>query len=342
MQYLAPAHIIAIACIHPMQLFAGDRCARSSNEFLLIYTTVRDTICRSVKWSGMRNLNSAETLKKFIRNLREGIYITNALGDIIDCNPAFLEMFGVQSLEELKGYKVEHLLRDPQKRDIELRILEKEGAVREFELEIRRPDGQERIVLDTAYRVQDSLSGEVLYHGILVDITDRKHLERQLREQVIRDPLTGCYNRHHLAEIFAECGKETTSWGVIVADVDHFKEFNDLHGHIYGDRILAQLGRFLTQEVRLEDKVFRIGGDEFMVYLPGCNLRETSEVTNRFRRKGPAAAPVSITLGYGVREDQESLEETIRRADQQLIHIRVQERHLQFRRAPQEAAIQGP
>jgi len=283
----------------------------------------------------MRNLNHAETLKRFIQNLREGVYITNISGDIIDCNPAFLEIFGVPTLEDLKAYKVGNLVKDLRKRDIELSILENEGAVREFELELQRPDGQERIVLDTAYRVQDRINDEILYHGILVDITERKRLERQLREQVIRDPLTGCYNRHHLAEVVAECGKETESWGVIVADVDHFKEFNDRHGHGYGDRILSQLGRFLTQEVRLEDKVFRIGGDEFMVYLPGANLYETGEIADRFHRKGTAAAPVSFTLGYGVREERESLEETIRRADQQLIHIRVQERQVQSRRLPQ-------
>jgi len=283
----------------------------------------------------MRKLNNAETLKRFIKNLREGVYITNISGDIIDCNPAFLKIFGVTTLEDLKAYKVGNLVKDPRKRDIELSILENEGAVREFELELQRPDGQERIVLDTAYRVQDGIHDEVLYHGILVDITDRKRLERQLREQVIRDPLTGCYNRHHLAEVVAECGKEMESWGVIVADVDHFKEFNDRHGHSYGDRILSQHGRFLTQEVRLDDKVFRIGGDEFMVYLPGSNLYETGEIADRFHRKGSAAAPVSFTLGYGVREERESLEETIRRADQQLIHIRVQERQIQSRRLPQ-------
>jgi diguanylate cyclase (GGDEF)-like protein/PAS domain S-box-containing protein len=289
----------------------------------------------------MRNLNNVGTLKEFIRNLREGIYITNVSGEIIDCNPAFLEMFGVQSLEELKGHTAGSLIKDPQKRDIELHILEKEGALREFELEIRRPDGKECIVLDTAYRVQDPSSGEILYHGILVDITDRKMLEQQLREKVIRDPLTGCYNRHYLAEVCAECERETEGWGVIVADVDHFKEFNDRHGHSYGDRILSQLGRFLMKEVRLEDRVFRIGGDEFMVYLPGSNLSEISEVADRFRREGPTAAPVSFTLGFGVRKDREPLEETIRRADQQLIHIRVQERHIQSRRSLQEALVSG-
>jgi GGDEF domain-containing protein len=99
-------------------------------------------------------------------------------------------------------------------------------------------------------------------------------------------------------------------------------------------RTTIYLGRFLTQEVSLEDRVFRIGGDEFMVYLPASDMHETIEVAGRFYRKSPGAAPVSFTLGYGVREEQESLEETIRRADQELIHIRVEERQIQTRRSP--------
>lgn len=293
----------------------------------------------------MRNLNDERTLIEFIRNLREGIYITTASGEIVDSNPAFLEMFGVRSLGELQGYTAEKLLMDSRKRDEELCILERDGAVREFELAIRRPDGQERIVLDTAYRVYDPIAGEVFYHGILVDITDRKRLERQLREQAIRDPLTGCHNRYYLAEIAAQHGRTNEIWGVIIADVDHFKECNDRHGHGYGDRILVQVSRFLKQEVRAEDPVFRLGGDEFMVFLPGLDLASTWEVVERFRAKGPAAAPVSFSLGWAVRENQESLEETTRRADQVLIHIRVQERQLQPRRpgsgpAPSDAANQ--
>ena len=136
---------------------------------------------------------------------------------------------------------------DPRKREEELMILERDSAVREFELAIRRPDGQERIVLDTAYRVADPAAGEVFNHGILVDITDRKQLERQLREQAIRDPLTGCYNRNYLAEIASERAGTDRTWGLIILDVDRFKDFNDLHGHSYGDQILVQVGLYLRQ-----------------------------------------------------------------------------------------------
>lgn len=76
------------------------------------------------------------------------------------------------------------------------RPLARNRAVREFELEIHRPDGEVRTVLDTAYQRGDEVTGEVLYHGIPNDISERKVPERQLREAAIRDSSTGCYNRH--------------------------------------------------------------------------------------------------------------------------------------------------
>jgi len=286
----------------------------------------------------MRKLNHKQTLIQFIRKLREGVYITSASGDIIDCNRAFLEMLGVCSLQELQGLKAQNLLMDPCKREEELDILEKNGNVREFELALRRPDGRVRYVLDTAYRVEDPATGEMLYHGILVDITERKLLERQLREQAIRDPLTGCYNRRYLREIIAAYEASSEAWGVVVADMDYFKECNDRHGHAYGDRVLVQIGRFLAREVRAEDPVFRTGGDEFMVFMPGLARQATREAADRLRRNGPLAAPASFSLGWAAREDSEDIEETMRRADLQLIRVRVQERGLHFQKAPRKFA----
>jgi diguanylate cyclase (GGDEF)-like protein/PAS domain S-box-containing protein len=281
----------------------------------------------------VRSLNETKTLTQFVRNLREGVYITTAAGRILDCNPAFLEMFGVESLEELRNHTAMSLLVDPQRRAEEMRILQAEGAVREFELEIRRPDGNHRTVLDTAYQVSDEESGEVLYHGILVDITDRKRLEQQLRELSVRDPLTGCHNRRFLQEVAARLELNNESWGVIIVDIDHFKDYNDRYGHDRGDSLLIQIGRFLSGEVRSEDPVIRIGGDEFAVLLPRLDLGATQEVIDRIKNASARSAPASFTLGWAVREDRERVEETIRRADHHLIRIRVKERKLQTRRA---------
>ena len=274
----------------------------------------------------MRSLNDVHTLGQFVRKLREGVYITNAAGRILDANPAFLEMFGVLSVAELESHTADTLLVDPARRAEEVRILQQDGTVREFELEIRTPDGQTRTVLDTAYLVRDEQADEELFHGILIDITDRKRLERQLREQALRDPLTGCHNRRFLQEMIAVLDPDPSPLGVLVIDIDHFKDFNDRFGHHLGDRLLVQTGRFLSQQVRVEDVVVRTGGDEFAVLMPGLGHEAVVTVVDRLKESATESAPVSFTLGWAVRAGREPVEETLRRADHLLIRVRVAQR----------------
>ena len=283
-----------------------------------------------------RPLRDPNVLADFVRNLREGIYVTAADGRILDANPAFLRMLGVSSLRQLRRFTAEQLLVDPARRAEELAILARDGAVREFELEIRRPDGEVRTVLDTAVQRIDEATGEICYHGILVDITERKELERRLRDAAVRDALTGCFNRHYLLERERQLEAEEGQWGVVLIDVDRFKEYNDRYGHHTGDRVLRQVARFLMSTVRTEDAVIRIGGDEFLILLVGSAALATEEVARRLREQGPGAAPVSFSLGWAVKEGGERLEHTIRRADRQLILVRAHERSHDPRRGVAE------
>jgi diguanylate cyclase (GGDEF)-like protein/PAS domain S-box-containing protein len=275
--------------------------------------------------SSLQRLHSPDTLRELVDRLREGIYVTNRDGLILDANPAFLEMFGVASLAEMGRYSAEDLLVFPGQRENELGILEREGSVRDFELLIRRPDGEQRTVLDTAYAVTDD-SGEVLYHGILVDITRHKELERRLREQAIRDPLTGCFNRRFLSSLIDQVDGTDASWGAVVIDIDHFKAYNDRHGHQAGDEILIKTARFLMACVRAGDAVVRIGGDEFLLFLHDADATVASAIADRLRDEGPRSAPVPFSLGWATRDSDEGLERTIGRADERLISVRVEAR----------------
>ena len=102
-----------------------------------------------------RSLDDPQTLRKFVRNLREGIYITSPGGALLDANPAMLEIFGVDTVEELRGYSAPELFVDPGQREEEMRLLLRNGAVREFEFQVKRPDGGVRTVLDTCHVVED-------------------------------------------------------------------------------------------------------------------------------------------------------------------------------------------
>jgi diguanylate cyclase (GGDEF)-like protein/PAS domain S-box-containing protein len=272
------------------------------------------------------SLKDPWTLSLFLRDLREGVYITNADGRILDANRSFIRMFGARSLRELQRLTTDRLVADPKRHEEERVILSEKGFVREFELDIRRMDGEIRTVLDTGYQVTDPDTWEVLYHGILIDITDRKRLEQELAQAAIRDPLTGCYNRRYLTGIERETGANSRRWGAVVIDIDHFKDYNDRYGHDVGDRVLMRVARFLMGEVRADDAVVRIGGDEFLVLLTETPPERTEEVAMRLRWTSSEALPVSLSVGWAMRRGREALAGTVRRADHQLIRTRLRER----------------
>ncbi len=152
----------------------------------------------------LRSLADLDALHQLVQNLREGVYISNLRGEILDCNAAFLEMMGVAALEDLRGHTAFDLVVDPDQRVRELELLSRDGAVREFEFQIRRPDGSVRTVLDACTAIRDQESEDVLFHGVLVDITDRKRTELTLT--------------HTLSLLTATL--ESTADGILVVDLE--------------------------------------------------------------------------------------------------------------------------
>jgi diguanylate cyclase (GGDEF)-like protein/PAS domain S-box-containing protein len=280
-----------------------------------------------------RSLSDPHTLSELALRLKEGIYITTLDGDIIDANPAFLEMFGVESLEELRGFRTSDFVR-PEVRAREMALLERDGSVRDIEFQVTRRDGEVRTVVDSAFLSVDPKTGDKYCHGILVDITQRKELQTQLLELSIRDPLTGCYNRRYLNTVTRQCEAQPKGeWGCIYLDIDHFKQYNDTNGHAEGDSVLVKMARFLMRHVRAEEAVVRVGGDEFLVVLCDSGQDQTDHVADRLRTAAATSAPVPFSMGWAARRNGESFEDTMVRADQRLLEVRVDERRpLQRRR----------
>jgi len=285
------------------------------------------------KQKRFRSLSDPHTLSELALRLKEGIYITTLDGEIIDANPAFLEMFGVDSLEDLKGQRTSDFVK-PEIRAREMALLEREGSVRDIEFQLTRRDGETRTVVDSAFLSVDPETGEKYCHGILVDITHRKELQTQLLELSIRDPLTGCYNRRYLNTVTRQCEAQPDGdWGCIYLDIDHFKQYNDKNGHAEGDAVLVKMARFLMRHVRAEESVVRVGGDEFLVVLCDSDLDQTDNVAARLRAAAPTSAPGPFSMGWAARKNDESFEETMIRADRRLLAVRVDERRdLQKRR----------
>jgi diguanylate cyclase (GGDEF)-like protein len=97
------------------------------------------------------------------------------------------------------------------------------------------------------------------------------------------------------------------------------------------------MSRFLMRNVRAEEPVVRMGGDEFLVALFDTDIKETEAIAHRLEKAGEERGPVSFSLGWAARKDSESLEETVNRADRELIQVRVVRRPGTYtRRTPAE------
>jgi diguanylate cyclase (GGDEF)-like protein/PAS domain S-box-containing protein len=114
-------------------------------------------------------------------------------------------------------------------------------------------------------------------------------LKEELRRQSVRDVLTGLYNRRYLDEVLDREMRRATrasqSLGVLMVDLDHFKHFNDAHGHDAGDVVLREAAAFLVKNVRSDDLVCRYGGEEFVIILPTADADTACKRAEYLRNK---------------------------------------------------------
>jgi two-component system cell cycle response regulator len=134
-------------------------------------------------------------------------------------------------------------------------------------------------------------------------------MQDALREQATRDSLTQCWNRYALFDMLAReihrCRRERKALGVVMLDLDHFKQVNDTYGHICGDEVLKQLVKRVEGVMRPYDTVGRYGGEEFICVFSGCGEPEVKNNAERIRAEVEARPiawmqhQVQITSSFG-------------------------------------------
>jgi diguanylate cyclase (GGDEF)-like protein/PAS domain S-box-containing protein len=264
------------------------------------------------------SLNSPDTLKTLLETISEGTYVASPDGRILDANPAFLQMLGAGSIDDLEDHCGDRLWVSPSRRaELEALVAER-GSVHEFEIEARRLDGSVITVLETC-QAQRASTGEIqAFYGVLLDVTERKSWDDQLAELNMRDPLTGCYNQRYLDSQRPVLERPSHFWGCLILDLDGLKTVNEQFGQDEGDRVLQRFAHFVIRHKRAEDVLVRLGGDEFALLVEVRSPDNMKIIAQRLLDHGPQQAPLAFGVGHSYRQPGECIEDVLERANEDL------------------------
>jgi diguanylate cyclase (GGDEF)-like protein/PAS domain S-box-containing protein len=255
-----------------------------------------------------------------IRNMQDGILVTDIEGRSIFCNPAAQRIFA-RTEAQLIGLPAASILKDWQPeayaawegQNTDVQLILGEGEAQYFQLTISPLVGNS----------QEPVGSLITLHNN----TEQKNYEKRLNEMAISDPLTGCYNRRYFYEIarayFHQAQRTSRPLSIMMIDLDYFKAVNDTYGHARGDLVLQQVALACRSLVRTQDIFSRYGGEEFVLAMPDTSLHNAQLVAERLRRAiealgtEPGAIPVTASLGVveGCGEPGLSLDTLLNRAD---------------------------
>ena len=254
----------------------NGRSYQIQKEPLFIGQDLAGFITTSTDTSEQRASAEREQLAQKVFNHTPGIIFTDEVHRILSINPATTQMTGYETFE-LVGQTVFGLIELGEKQ--QQGPFEAELALRaswQGELDITKKNGDRFPAGTRVNRVDDPQSGlPAHYVWILADITERKQSEERMRHIAQHDALTGLPNRMallmRLAQLLPEARRHGWKIAMMFLDLDRFKIINDTLGHQIGDELLREVACRLSAVVRETDFVSRLGGDEFIIILPGIS-----------------------------------------------------------------------
>jgi diguanylate cyclase (GGDEF)-like protein/PAS domain S-box-containing protein len=267
---------------------------KTKEEFVQELVKLRQRIAQ-LERSEIQRKRAEKVLRKNENKLRniisfspDAITISDLKGKIIDCNQATLDLHGFSSKKELIGKNAFDLIapKDREKAAEKLKETLEQGNVKNIEYTFLTKDGAEFPAELAASFIQDSSGQPEFFVAITKDISERKQREEQLYYLATHDALTGLPNRvlfnDRLSLALYQANRSQQRLAVMLIDLDNFKEVNDTLGHRTGDKLLQAVGERIKNLLRKSDTVARMGGDEFLLLLPGiCRIDDVATVAQK-------------------------------------------------------------
>ncbi|UWM62329.1 sensor domain-containing diguanylate cyclase [Enterobacter sp. CP102] len=246
-------------------------------------------------------------------------------GQIVDANLAALNFYGYQHDElcSKHTWEINTLGRDIMPVMTEIASLP--GGHKPLNFVHRLADGSTRHVQTYAGPIE--IYGDKLMLCIIHDITEQKRLEQELEHAALRDSMTGLLNRRQFYIITEQTNPShlpaQEQFSLLLVDTDHFKNINDVFGHLKGDEVLISLSRTLEACSRKDDFVFRWGGEEFVILLPRTSLDAAMQVAETIRAAVaritiPGLPRFTVSIGVARHNQGESIDDLFKRVDDAL------------------------
>jgi diguanylate cyclase (GGDEF)-like protein/PAS domain S-box-containing protein len=322
---IAAAHLAWLLLVYGVVLLLVESTAGYSPLTRWLFTLISLTVVMLLITSIVaRRARADERARHFFDLSRDMLCTANMDGYFVELNDSWTHYLGY-SLDELRAVPfVERVHPDDRERtEAESAGLFEGGETLSFENRYQAKDGSWHWLRWSSQLSPD----ESLIYARATDVTELKEVEAE-REELLdqvqdlarRDSLTGLPNRRALEEqlpqAMARARRSGEPLSVAILDIDHFKSYNDSHGHLAGDEVLRACAKAWDSALRGEDTIVRFGGEEFLVLLPDTAPEQAAEIVERLRRTTPMGQTCSA--GLALWDCEESIDDLLRRADEAL------------------------
>jgi diguanylate cyclase (GGDEF)-like protein/PAS domain S-box-containing protein len=318
-----------------------------------------ERLVTKLKHKALENDNALNALQNIMESIADGVVVINRDYTILQANSKVASLAGIEKAEIIgrKCYEISYQRSTPcegpniicphyrifQRGENIVKVLhthvDAQGNERHVEITASPiKDGKGRIfaMVETHRDIMEKYSDDELVK-LVKKLNDA---QTHLKHMAITDDLTGLRNRRYIIERLEEEFQRTKrsggSLGLIMLDIDHFKNINDVHGHLFGDVVLRVISARIKSSLRKHDIVGRIGGEEFLVICPDSSIEDTVIVAQRIRNliyedligDGVKEARVALSAGVTVLlEGDLSAEKLFSRADIALYRAKEQGRN---------------
>jgi diguanylate cyclase (GGDEF)-like protein/PAS domain S-box-containing protein len=288
------------------------------------------------------NINNNDNIMPY---LYEGVYVVNQKRKIIFWNDGSERITGYSAKEVINGFCYQNILQHIDETGKQLCLggcpLQKtlnDGIMNEAKVYLKHKDGYRVPVMVKTLPIYDEKQNIVAAIEVFTDERFQKqvyHENIELKNKLKMDSLTQITNRNYfdfqLEKRLEESKAFSNTFGLLIIDIDHFKNVNDTYGHLIGDEVLKVVAKTLESNIKRNDLVSRWGGEEFVVLVDATNVDDLYAAAEKLRKVVNASSyqmennkqiKITVSIGGTLAQPQDTIKSIISKADSNMYDVK--------------------